>query len=139
MAETQTQPNASISYSILDTVINAVKGLGIKAYPLNRPKSTMDREDMFAVVSIPTPIRRPVHGNDDYRYVTTGIIYAFCRAHTDGTPTIDRQTRLVRQITELFPINGEHVKGINPEVLHRGLDEYNFQVSAITFDIRSEI
>lgn len=132
----EVQPNTTISFEILDEIIKAMAPLNLKVYPLNRPKSTDSRADQFAVVDLPTTIRRPVKGYDDFSYVTTGVIYLFCRAHSDGTPTIDRQTRMIRSVTDLFPINAAHAKCTTPSVLHRGLDEYNFQVTAITFDIR---
>ena len=130
--------NTTVTYQILNSLVKALKPLGVKTFLLNRPKKVDDKMDTFIVIDLPVQIRRPVKGYDDFRYRTTGVIYAFVRAQTDGSPMIDRQTSFVRSITELFPITDEIVECVNPSVLMRGLDETNFQVTTITFTLRTK-
>lgn len=131
--------NTTVTYQILNSLVTALKPLGVRTYLLNRPTKVDDKMDMFIVVDLPTQLRRTTKGYDDYSYLTTGVIYAFVRAQTDGTPFIDRQTSFVRSITELFPIADEKIECVNPAVLMRGLDETNFQVTTITFTLRTRV
>lgn len=130
--------NTTVTYQILNSIVDALKPLKVKIYPLNRPNKVDEKMDMFIVVDLPTQIRRTTKGYDDFRYQTTGVIYAFTRAKSDGTPNIDKQTKFVRSISDLFPITDEIVECVNPRVLVRGLDSTNFQVSTITFTLRTK-
>lgn len=130
--------NTTVTYQILNSIVTALKPLKVKTFLFNRPNKVDEKMDTFVVVDLPTQIRRPVKGYDDFRYRTTGVIYAFVRANTDGTPLIDRQTAFVRSIFELFPITDNIVECVNPIVLMRGLDETNFQVTTITFNLRTK-
>lgn len=131
--------NTTVTYQILNSIVTAVKPLGVKTFVLNRPKKVDEKMDKFIVVDLPSQLRRSTKGYDDYCYTTTGIIYAFVRAQTDGTPFIDRQTQFVRSIFELFPITDAKIECVNPVTLMRGLDETNFQVTTITFSLRTRV
>lgn len=131
--------NTTVTYQILNSLVTALKLLGVKTYLFNRPKKVDDKMDTFIVVDLPTQLRRTTKGYDDYSYRTTGVIYAFVRAQTDGTPYIDRQTQFVRSLTELFPLSDDKIEAVNPVVLMRGLDETNFQVTTITFPLRTKV
>ena len=131
--------NTTVTYQILNSLVKALKPLGVKTYLLNRPKKVDDKMESFIVVDLPVQLRRTTKGYDDYSYRTTGVIYAFVRAQTDGTPYIDRQTTFVKGITELFPIKDDIVECVDPSVLMRGLDETNFQVTTITFTLRTKV
>lgn len=131
--------NTTVTYQILNSLVTALKPLGVKAYLLNRPKKVDEKMDSFIVVDLPTQLRRTTKGYDDYSYRTTGVIYAFVRAQTDGTPYIDRQTQFVRSVTELFPLSDDKIEAVNPIVIMRGLDETNFQVTTITFSLRTKV
>lgn len=130
--------NKSATYQMFNSVVGMLKGCKIKTYLSERPKESPKMDD-FAVVDFPVMIRRPYIGNDDFRYRTQGVIYLFCRAKNDGTPNIDRQTMLVRKVFDMFPYKDGVCECVNPAVLSRGSDEYGFQLTTITFTIRTRI
>lgn len=131
--------NKSAIYQMFSSVADMLKGCDVRTYLIDRPKETPQRLDAFAVVDFPVTIRRPYIGNDDFRYRTQGVIYLFCRAKNDGTPNIDRQTALVREVFEKFPYKDDVCELVSPTVLTRGADEYGFQVTTVTFTIRTRI
>lgn len=133
--------NNSVTYQIFNSIVKAVKPLGVKVYLQNRPKEKKYVEgiDKFLVIDIPTSIDNTCYGNDDYHYRTIGVIYALVRSHTDGTPNIDAQTSFVRNIFDLFPYKDEIVECVNPNVLLRGLDDFGFQITTITFTLRTRV
>lgn len=133
------QSNTTATFQILNSIVTALKPLGVKTYLLNRPKTVDDKMTQFVVIDLPTQILRTTKGYDDYNYRTTGVIYAFVRAKTDGTPNIDKQTQLVRSIAELFPLKDDIVRCVEPKVLMRGLDKTDFQVTTITFTLRTKV
>ena len=130
--------NVTATYQMFGSVVGMLKECGVKSYLSERPKEAPKTDD-FAVVDFPVMIRRPFVGNDDFRYRTQGVIYLFCRSKNDGTPNIDRQTRLVRKVFEMFPYKDDMCECVSPSVLTRGSDEYGFQVTTITFTIRTRI
>ncbi len=131
--------NNTVIYQVFNSLVTALKPLGVKVYPLNRPNTVDEKMDKFIVVDVPTEFRRTAKGYDDYNYRTTGVIYAFVRAKSDGTPQIDKQTTFVRSVTDLFPIADSIVRCVRPRVLLRGLDKAGFQVTAITFTLRTKV
>lgn len=131
--------NKSATYNIFNSVVAMLKEEGVKAYLMDRPKETPSKLTSFAVVDLPTAVRRPYAGSDDFRYTTRGVIYLFVRAKNDGTPNIDAQTALVRKVCERFPYKDEICECVDPSVLMRGADEYGFQFTTITFTIRTRI
>lgn len=124
---------------MFNSVTAMLKDCKIKTYLCDRPKETDTKMSEFAVVDFPVVLRRPYLGNDDFRYQTKCIIYLFCRAKNDGTPNIDRQTKIVRSIFEQFPYKDTKCECVDPEVLMKGADEYGFQLTTITFTIRTRI
>lgn len=131
--------NTTATYQLLNSVVNMLKGCGVKAYLLDRPKETPSKLNEFAVIDLPVVLRRPYAGNDDFRYKTRCVIYLFCRGKNDATPNIDAQTTLTRKVFECFPYKDEISECVNPEVFLRGADEYGFQVTTVTFTIRTKI
>ena len=131
--------NKTVIYQMLNSLVTALKPIGAKTYLLNRPRKVDEKMDKFIVVDMPTQLRRTAKGYDKYRYETTGVIYAFVRAQTDGSPNIDRQTQFISDIKELFPITDDIIECVNPNELMRGLDETNFQVTTITFALRTKV
>ena len=131
--------NGTATYQMLNSVVEMLTAKGIKTYLSDRPKETPSKMLEFAVVDLPTTIHRPFVGNDDFRYSTKGAIYLFCRAKNDGTPNIDAQTKLVRKVFACFPFKDSKCECVNPTVLLRGADEYGFQVTTVTFTLRTRI
>lgn len=124
---------------MFNSVTAMLKDCKIKTYLCDRPKETGTKMSEFAVVDFPVVLRRPYLGNDDFRYSTRGVIYLFVRAKNDGTPNIDAQTALVRKVCERFPYKDDMCECVDPSVLMRGADEYGFQLTTITFTIRTRI
>ena len=111
----------------------------MKTYLIERPKETPSKMSEFAVIDLPLMLRRPYAGNDDFRYSTTCVIYLFCRAKNDGTPNIDAQSSLARKVFKCFPYKDEVCECVDPNVMLRGADEYGFQITTITFTLRTRI
>lgn len=130
--------NTTATYQMFNSVVNMLKDCKVKTYLSERPKEA-GKAESFAVVDFPVSVRRPFVGNDDFRYRTQGVIYIFSRSKNDGTPNIDKQTSLVRKVFEKFPHKDDVCECVNPTVLLRGADEYGFQVTTITFTVRTRI
>lgn len=131
--------NKTATFQMFKSATTMLDGCGLRTYLMDRPKETPSKMASFAVVDFPVAVGRPYAGNDDFRFVTTGVIYVFCRAKNDGTPNIDAQTALVRKVTDCFPYKDDVCEFVNPSVLLRGADEYGFQVTTVTFTIRTRI
>lgn len=131
--------NTTATYQMFNSAATMLGGCGLKVYLMDRPKETPSKTTSFAVVDFPVSVVRPYIGNDDFRFATTGVIYIFCRARNDGTPNIDAQTALVRKVTDCFPYKDVTCEFVNPSVLMRGADEYGFQVTTVTFAVRTRI
>lgn len=131
--------NNTATYQMFNSVVAMLKSKKITTYLCDRPKETPAKMSEFAVVDFPVDLRRPFAGYDDYRYTTTCVIYLFSRAKNDGTPNIDKQTALVRGVCEVFPYTDNVCECVNPVVRLQGADEYGFQVTTITFTLRTKI
>ena len=131
--------NSSATYQMFNSVVEMLKVIGIRTFLSERPNETPTKMSEFAVVSLPLLIRRPYVGNDDFRYTTQCVLYLYCRSKNDGTPNIDKQTELVRKVFERFPYKDNVCECVNPNVLLRGSDDYGFQVTTVTFTLRTKI
>ena len=131
--------NKTATFQMFKSVTKMLKTLNLTTYLCNRPKETPSKMNEFAVVDIPVTIDRTCIGNDDYRYITSCVIYLFVRAKNDGTPNIDKQTSLVRKVCEVFPYKDEICECVNPVVRLRGFDDLGFQFTTITFTLRTKI
>lgn len=129
------QDNTS-TYKIFDFLSTTLKKVNQKIYLQNRPSSVDEKMQSFLVVSLPGRLETGIHGGELLQNRTTGIIYAFYRCKSDGTPNISGQTSLDGNVLSLFPMKGEFVECVRPELLNRGFDDLGFHVSAIYFDIR---
>ena len=125
-------------YLIYDDLVAAVKGIGDKVF-LDRPKNTPDELQSFIVVNIPTEIRSRLKGTFDVSSECYGSYSIFCKAKSDRTPNIGIQSSLTQQVLDLFPINGIHVSATVPTVLMQGEDGFGFQVTQITFKLRTKL
>ena len=63
----------------------------------------------------------------------------FCKAKTDRTLNIGAQSDLTQKVLDVFPINGKHVTATKPTVLMQGEDGYGYQVTQITFKLRTKL
>ena len=93
----------------------------------------------FAVIDLPTEQYRPVKGNDDFIVRTDGVFYVGVKAKSDNTPNISKQTTLVQKFLDLFPINDDYIVASEPTVLLKGSDKSGFQITTISFSIRTKI
>lgn len=125
-------------YLVYNDLVDAVKGIGNKTF-LDRPKETSKELSSFVVVKIPTEIRGRIMGNPDVMIDCYGIFSVFCKAKNDRTVNIGSQSDLIQKILDVFPINGEHITATKPSVLMQGEDGYGYQVTQITFKLRTKL
>lgn len=123
-------------YRIYDDLVKAVSGIGKKTF-LERPKTLQQELTDFVVINIPTEIRGRVKGGLGFRSGAYGLFSVFCKAKTDGTINIVAQSELVEQVLDIFPITGDTIEASNPTILMRGDDGYGYQVTQITFKLRT--
>lgn len=123
-------------YRIYDDLVKAVDGIG-KGTFLERPKTLKSELTDFVVVDIPTEIRQRVKGGLGFRSGAYGMFSVFCKSKTDGTININAQSSLVQQVLDVFPIAGETVEASNPSILISGADGFGYQVTQITFKLRT--
>lgn len=124
-------------YLVYEDLVEAVKGIGKKTF-LDRPKETSEELTNFIVVDLPTELRGSVKGNIDVTSKCFGTFSVFCKAKTDRTLNIGAQSELIQKVLDVFPVNGKHVTASNPTVLMQGEDGYGFQVTQITFKLRTK-
>lgn len=127
----------SLIYLIYDDLVNAVKGIGEKTF-LDRPKSVPEELVKFIVIDIPSEISGKVKGSIDVTAGCYASFYIFCKAKTNGTINIGAQSELTQKVLDLFPINAQHIVASKPIVLMQGQDGYGFQVTHITFSLRTK-
>ena len=124
-------------YNIYQDLVTAAKGIGEGVF-LDRPKSGDKDLAKFVVVNVPTTIHNRVKGNLGVMAGCFGLYSVFCKAKTNATLNIGAQSDMVQSILDLFPINGEHISAVEPTVLMRGEDGYGYQVTQISFKIRTK-
>lgn len=125
-------------YLIYNDLVNAVKGIGKKTF-LDRPKSESNELVNFIVIDLPTEIKGRLKGNADVTSEGYGVFSVFCQAKTDRTLNITAQSELIQKVLDVFPINGEHITATKPTVLMQGEDGYGYQVTQITFKLRTKL
>lgn len=128
--------NDTFLYKVFNDLVNAAKKTGKPVY-LERPKSLKSEVTQFVVVSLPAQIYGMVKGGLGFRSGSNGLISVFCKAKTDGTMNVNAQSNLVQQVLDLFPIVGDAVEASNPAILMQGSDGYGYQVTQITFKLRT--
>ena len=62
----------------------------------------------------------------------------FCKSKTDRTLNIVSQSELIQKVLDVFPVNGKSVTASNPRVLMQGFDETGYQVTSISFKLRTK-
>ena len=106
----------------------------------NRPKIADGDVPMkkFIVIDLPISIRDYVIGNRKTYLTTRGVFYLFTQARKNDTLDINAMGDLVDGVVDLFPISGDYVVATNPVVQMTGSDKAGFQVTTVTFDLRSK-
>ena len=129
----------STMYNIFNTLVTAAKTTGVaNIFLSNRPDVTKEMTE-FVVIDLPTEQYRAVKGNDDFIVRTEGVFYIGMKAKSDNTPNIGKQTALVQKFLDLFPITDDRIVATEPTVLLKGSDKSGFQLTTITFHIRTKI
>lgn len=126
---------ATMTQTILRAIGETLSPVIAKYYYLTRPSTFPAEVKEFAVISLPTVIRRSLFGYSDSQSWTTGIIYVYSKAKTNNTPNIGRLTSLSEAVEKLFPIGGDGFACKNPDLQYMGADDYGYQVSRISFRI----
>lgn len=126
-------------YLIYDDIINAVQLTGIRVFAGRRPKMVDESLTHFATVNIETALRGTIKGPIDVRSQCYGTVSVFCKAKEDGTLNLKMHTSLVQMVQDLFPINGSHMTASRPGVLMDGEDGYGFQVTTISFLVKTKL
>lgn len=129
--------NRPLIYLVYEDLVNAVDGIGVKTF-LSRPKVTAEELEDFIVIDIPTEIHGRIKGSLGVMAGCYGTFSVFCKAKSDSTLNIGKQGNIIQTVLDLFPINSEHVSATNPTILMQGYDGYGFQVTQITFNIRTK-
>lgn len=128
-----------ITYNILNSLCKNVQKTGIKSvYLIDRPEISLEQEN-FVVIDLPANIERGVKGNTDFILNTEGVFYLGVRSKSNGTPNIDKQTQLIQKLLDLFPIIDKYIVATNPTILFKGRDKSDFQITTITYNIRTKI
>lgn len=125
-------------YLIYDDLANAVKGIGKKTF-LGRPEPVGSDVANFIAIDIPTEIRSRIAGSFDMTVDCYATFDVYCKAKTDRTLNIGAQTDLVQKVLDVFPINGKCVTASKPTVLMQGFDETGYQVTEISFRLRTKL
>lgn len=122
-------------YKIHNDLVAALKPLGKKVF-IGRPKTLASEQHDFIVVKVETSIHAMIKGGINVYTDCYGTFTVFCKAKSDGTLNIGAQSALVQQVIDLFPIVGENISAVSPEILMQGEDGYGFHATQITFRIR---
>ena len=124
-------------YLIYNDLVNAVKGIGKKTF-LGRPEPIGEDIANFIVIDLPTELRGMVKGSYDTMVESYGTFSVFCKSKTDRTLNIGSQSDLTQKVLDVFPINGNSVTASSPRVLMQGFDETGYQVTEISFKLRTK-
>ena len=133
MAE-ERKPLVSIIY---DDLVDAVKGITPNTF-LGRPKSTRKELTKFIVIELPTEIHGMVKGSVDFSAKCYGLFSIFCKSKSDETLNVNEQSALAQSVIDKFPINGKYITATDPAVLMKGSDGNGFQVTEVTFRLRTK-
>lgn len=126
----------SFIYQIYDDLVAAMNKTEVPVF-LDRPKTLKSELTKFIVITLPAQIYGLVKGGLGFRSGSNGMISVHCKAKTDNTVNINAQSSLVQQVLDLFPIAGETVEASNPSILMSGADGFGYQVTQITFKLRT--
>ncbi len=126
-------------FTDLTTALTTVIGSEF-IYLGNRPKLGDKSEPMkkFAVIQLPVSIEDIAVGKKKFALSTTGVFYLFTQSKKDSTLNLTASSDLADDVSGLFPIDGKFCQATNPSVLMKGEDGFGYQVTTITFDLRTK-
>lgn len=124
-------------YLIYDDLTNAVKGIGKKTFH-GRPEPVGSDVANFIAIELPTEIRGMIAGSFDMSVNCYATYDIYCKAKKDRTLNTGAQSDLIKKVMDVFPINGKYVKAANPTILMNGYDETGYQVTKISFKLRTK-
>ena len=127
----------SIVYLIYNDLSAAVKGVARKIF-FGRPEPVGSDVANFIAIDIPTEIRSRIAGSFDMSVDCYATFDVYCKAKTDRTLNIGAQSDLVQKVMDVFPINGKCVTAASPTILMQGYDETGYQVTKISFKLRTK-
>ena len=131
-----TETRKPLLYLIYDDLTNAVKGIAKKTFH-GRPEPIGTDVASLIVIDIPTEIRSRIAGGHDVMVDCYASFDVYCKAKTDRTINIGSQSDLTQKVLDVFPINGNHIVASNPTVMIQGFDETGYQVTQISFKLRT--
>ena len=103
-----------------------------------RPDTSSESMNKFAVIELPVGIEDIAVGRKKFSLSTTGVVYLFVKAKSNGTLNVNTTSDFVESVCGVFPVNGDYCEAYNPSVLMKGADEYGYQTVSITFDINTK-
>ena len=124
---------------IYGDLVKAVDGICKRVFIERRPKVLSEETKDFLVIQIPTETRGLVAGDFNFVQNGYGAISIFTKAKTDGTLNVNTHGRLVQNVVDLFPINGDHARMNIVGKRHWSEDGYGFQYTEIYFDLRTKV
>lgn len=130
----------SALYRIYEDLVTALKGVIETKYIFTDRPGISDDSPMkkFAVIDLPVSISDYVIGHRKTMLTTSGVLYLFTAETKVGTLDVNLAGDFVDSVVDLFPISGKTIVAVNPTVLMRGSDKQGFQVTTISFDLRSK-
>ena len=134
MAETR----LPLIYLIYKDLEDAVTGIGKKTF-FGRPEPVGSDVDYFVTIDIPTEIRSRIKGSYDMSVDCYATYSIYCKAKTDRTLELPAQSVLTQKVLDVFPINGKSIVASKPKVQMQGYDETGYQVTAISFRLRTRL
>lgn len=123
-------------YLIYNDLSSAVKGIALKTF-FGRPEPVGSDIANFIAIEIPTEIRSRIKGSYDMSVDCYATFNVYVKSKTDRTLNINAQSELTQKVLDLFPINGKTIVATNPRVLMQGFDETGYQVTQISFKLRT--
>ncbi len=126
----------SLTYKVFEIMGSRLKSIGCSYYLQDRPLNIPEKTDRFVVLRISGRLYDRTKGFKGSGKTTSGLIYAFQRSKSDGTPNIKKLTSLERDVMNLFPISETGVCCTHPRWLSGVSDGYGFNMSSIIFDVR---
>lgn len=126
------------------SVSGAIKGICDKTYYQDRPTSVDERNNSYAVVSLPSAIvNNEMDPSGAYRdFTTTVIIEVYARDNMSSSNPVGINLKVmqekVQSILEKFPIDTSSVFVSRPELVMQDNDGTGFHVTLIRARLRTK-
>ena len=127
----------NIVYLIYSDLSASVKGVAGNVF-FGRPEPVGSDVANFIAIELPTEIRGMIAGSFDMSVGCYATFDVYCKAKKDRTLNIGAQSDLIKKVMDVFPINGKCVTAANPTILMQGYDETGYQVTKISFRLRTK-